>query len=46
MSRRIITDLLRSSLDLLVFPSLWEGTPLTAFEALAAGKAIGKEALV
>jgi len=26
--------------DLSVFPSLWEGTPLTAFEALAAGKAI------
>jgi glycosyltransferase involved in cell wall biosynthesis len=26
--------------DLSVFPSLWEGTPLTAFEALAAGRAI------
>ena len=26
--------------DLVVFPSLWEGTPLTCFEALAAGKAI------
>ena len=26
--------------DLSVFPSLWEGTPLTAFEALAAGKPI------
>ena len=29
-----------SALDLSVFPSLWEGTPLTAFEALAAGKPI------
>jgi glycosyltransferase involved in cell wall biosynthesis len=29
-----------SAFDLKVFPSLWEGTPLTAFEALAAGKAI------
>jgi glycosyltransferase involved in cell wall biosynthesis len=29
-----------SALDLVVFPSLWEGTPLTAFEALAMGKAI------
>ena len=28
-----------SAFDLSVFPSLWEGTPLTAFEALAAGKA-------
>ena len=26
-----------SAFDLTVFPSLWEGTPLTAFEALAAG---------
>ena len=24
--------------DVVVFPSLWEGTPLTAFEALAAGR--------
>jgi glycosyltransferase involved in cell wall biosynthesis len=31
---------LLSAFDLSVFPSLWEGTPLTAFEALAAGKAI------
>ena len=29
-----------SALDLMVFPSLWEGTPLTVFEALAMGKAI------
>ena len=29
-----------SAFDLAVFPSLWEGTPLTAFEALAAGKPI------
>ena len=29
-----------SAFDLVVFPSLWEGTPLTVFEALAMGKAI------
>jgi glycosyltransferase involved in cell wall biosynthesis len=29
-----------NAFDLSVFPSLWEGTPLTVFEALAAGKAI------
>jgi glycosyltransferase involved in cell wall biosynthesis len=29
-----------SAFDLSVFPSLWEGTPLTAFEALAMGKTI------
>lgn len=29
-----------SAFDLVVFPSLWEGTPLTAFEALAAGRPI------
>jgi glycosyltransferase involved in cell wall biosynthesis len=29
-----------AALDILVFPSLWEGTPLTAFEALASGKPI------
>jgi glycosyltransferase involved in cell wall biosynthesis len=29
-----------SGFDLSVFPSLWEGTPLTVFEALAMGKPI------
>jgi len=29
-----------SAFDLSVFPSLWEGTPLTAFEALASGRPI------
>ena len=29
-----------SALDVVVFPSLWEGTPLTMFEALAMGKPI------
>ena len=29
-----------STFDISVFPSLWEGTPLTVFEALAMGKAI------
>ena len=29
-----------SAFDLSVFPSLWEGTPLTVFEALAMGKSI------
>lgn len=29
-----------SALDLVVFPSLWEGMPLTVFEALAMGKPI------
>ena len=29
-----------SAFDLSVFPSLWEGTPITAFEALAMGKPI------
>ena len=29
-----------SAFDLVVFPSLWEGTPLTAFEALAMGTPI------
>jgi glycosyltransferase involved in cell wall biosynthesis len=29
-----------SALDIVVFPSLWEGTPLTAFEVLAMGKPI------
>ncbi len=29
-----------SAFDIVAFPSLWEGTPLTAFEALAMGKPI------
>lgn len=29
-----------AAFDLVVFPSLWEGTPLTAFEALAMGRPI------
>jgi glycosyltransferase involved in cell wall biosynthesis len=29
-----------SALDVVVFPSLWEGTPLTVFEALAMGQPI------
>ncbi len=29
-----------SAFDLSVFPSLWEGTPLTVFEALAMGRPI------
>jgi glycosyltransferase involved in cell wall biosynthesis len=29
-----------SAYDVVVFPSLWEGTPLTSFEALAMGKPI------
>jgi len=37
--RRDIAEVL-SALDIVVFPSLWEGTPLTAFEALASGKPI------
>lgn len=32
--------IIQSLLDIQVFPSLWEGTPLTVFEALAMGKAI------
>ena len=37
--RRDVAEVL-NALDIVVFPSLWEGTPLTAFEALAAGKPI------
>jgi glycosyltransferase involved in cell wall biosynthesis len=29
-----------AAFDLVVFPSLWEGTPLTAFEALAMGRPV------
>lgn len=31
---------IQSLLDIQAFPSLWEGTPLTVFEAMAMGKAI------
>lgn len=37
--RRDVAEAL-SALDLAVFPSLWEGTPLTVLEALAMGKSI------
>jgi glycosyltransferase involved in cell wall biosynthesis len=37
--RRDIARVL-SAFDLVVFPSLWEGTPLTVFETLAMGKPI------
>lgn len=37
--RRDVAEVL-AALDIVVFPSLWEGTPLTAFEALASGKPI------
>lgn len=37
--RRDVAEVL-SALDIAVFPSLWEGTPLTVFEALASGKPI------
>lgn len=36
---RDVADVL-AAFDVVVFPSLWEGTPLTAFEALAAGRPI------
>jgi glycosyltransferase involved in cell wall biosynthesis len=37
--RRDVAEAL-AALDLVVFPSLWEGTPLTVLEALAMGKPI------
>ena len=37
--RRDVAEAL-AAFDLVVFPSLWEGTPLTALEALAMGKPI------
>lgn len=37
--KRDVAEVL-AALDIVVFPSLWEGTPLTAFEALAMGKPI------
>jgi glycosyltransferase involved in cell wall biosynthesis len=37
--RRDVAQVL-AALDLVVFPSLWEGTPLTVLEALAMGKPI------
>jgi len=44
--RMIFTDYcsdtrpIQTALDIQVFPSLWEGTPLTVFEAMAMGKTI------
>jgi glycosyltransferase involved in cell wall biosynthesis len=37
--KRDVSEVL-AAFDIVVFPSLWEGTPLTAFEALASGKPI------
>lgn len=37
--QRDVSEVL-AAFDVVVFPSLWEGTPLTAFEALASGKPI------
>lgn len=37
--KRDVSEVL-AAFDVVVFPSLWEGTPLTAFEALASGKPI------
>jgi glycosyltransferase involved in cell wall biosynthesis len=37
--QRDVSEVL-AAFDIVVFPSLWEGTPLTAFEALASGKPI------
>jgi glycosyltransferase involved in cell wall biosynthesis len=37
--KRDVSEVL-AAFDIIAFPSLWEGTPLTAFEALASGKPI------
>ena len=40
VARGLLLAAVLSAFDLSVFPSLWEGTPITAFEALARGKPI------
>lgn len=37
---RLDVPVIQSMLDIQAFPSLWEGTPLTIFEAMAMGRAI------
>lgn len=40
LGHRSDVPVVQSLLDVQVFPSLWEGTPLTVFEAMAMGRAI------